>query len=220
MPFLAPATVALLSDVTVVVLHLTTTAPSSNQYHQTNNGDHDWVYRRTAYTWITALIRLFLLAVPLYYHSYTGTAVHLVQLYRLFYGGCLTILFLHMVLLAIYNPASLEGLFFWGGDSQQHHVPHFLRDLWWMLGLSFTSTLCHTIVLQHVRSTGPPENPRRNAGPVPTMYFAVRTANRLWQQHNNSNNGSSGHEEEPPAYIHAMNGTENEKKKRVAVDYD
>jgi hypothetical protein len=139
-------------------------------------------------------MRLFLLVVPLYYHSYTGTAVHLVHLYRFFYGACLVFLGLHMLALAMLNPESLESVLFLANS-------HFLRNLWWMLGLSFLSTLCHTVVLQHVRSTGPPE------GPVPTLYFAVRTANQLWNHHGNARSSSAGEEEtHPPAYIHAMNG--------------
>jgi hypothetical protein len=198
MPFLVPATVALLSDVTVVVLHFATTTT----FRQSTNHQNDhWVYH-AGYCWWTSLIRLFLLVVPLYYHSYTGTAVHLVRWYRFFYGGCLVILGLHMLALAMLNPESLESIFFLANS-------HFLRDLWWMLCLSFLSTLCHTVVLQHVRSTGPPE------GPVPTLYFAVRTANQLWNNHHHhghnaawssSSSAMGGEETPPPAYIHAMNG--------------
>jgi hypothetical protein len=192
MPFLVPATVALLSDVTVVVLHFATTTTFRQS---TTNHDH-WVYH-AGYCWLTSLMRLFLLVVPLYYHSYTGTAVHLVHLYRFFYGACLVFLGLHMLALAMLNPESLESVLFLANS-------HFLRNLWWMLGLSFLSTLCHTVVLQHVRSTGPPE------GPVPTLYFAVRTANQLWNNHGHhawSASATTGDEETPPpAYIHAMNG--------------
>lgn len=171
MPFLVPATVAFLCDVTVLVLRYT--QPSAHF-----EVDH-WVYHG-AYIPIAAILRLVLLLLPLLFHSYTGTAVHLVNFYRFFYIGTILLIIIHMVALALMNPESLESILF---------LAKAYVSIWWMLGLSLASTLCHTIVLQHVRSTGP-------QAPVPTMYFAVRTANQLWDANNE------------PAYIHAMNGTE------------
>lgn len=209
MPFLIPAVTALASD--VFLLWLGSTAPVESVFAE----DH-WVYHVDYLAVPVALLRLFLLCLPLLFHSYTGTAVQHALGYQVFYGATSAALALHMIGLALMDPESIEAIF-------PQVVPrvrvvrfllqhlHELRRIWWILLLSSYSVGCHWILLWHVRSTAPNASYHlRHGGRAkpPTVYFAVRAASV------NNNNGSgrqmdnerADDDDDEAPLMHAMNG--------------
>jgi hypothetical protein len=108
---------------------------------------------------VLAIIRLFLLLLPLAYHSYTGTAVKCPTLYHLFYAISLMVLFGHALAIIMLDPDSLNSLLPTGVDrmlkSGDPVVVRILRHVWVELSLSVLSTLMHSLLLCHVRSTAP-----------------------------------------------------------------
>lgn len=200
MAFLVPALTALVSDVGVVWLGRRAPYPTAAW------ADDHWVYH-PSWTVPVAICRLVLLCVPLLWHSYTGTAVSHVVGYQVFYGSTAFALAVHAVGLALMDPESLEAIVPWdvvvastttlhdrNPERGRHLLEHLheLRRIWWMLGLTGVSVLCHWIVLWHVRSTAPST---ATLGPhqhkkAPTVYFAVR---------------ATSHSQEP-ALMNAMNG--------------
>ena len=208
MPFLVPAVTALASD--VFLLWLGSTAPLDSVFPE----DH-WVYHVDYLAVPVALLRLFLLCLPLLFHSYTGTAVQHAVGYQVFYGATLVALALHMVGLALMDPESLEAIFpqvSLRGRFLLQHL-HELRRIWWILLLSTYSVSCHWILLWHVRSTAPNasynlQQRRGRGGKPPTVYFAVRAAsiannNNTADDNEHSNNNNNDDENQ---LIHAMNG--------------
>ena len=152
-----------------------------------------------------ALIRMVLLLLPLFFHSYTGTALKCASFYRLLYWGTFVVLLIHMLSLSLMNPESLESLLPYDGSVLVNrrillkHL-HELRRIWWMLIASFVSDICHLIILRHVRSTAPEYEllfGRRH----PSVYYAIRSANM------GDVIGDSFSQHDEPALVHAMNGT-------------
>ncbi len=167
------------------------------------------------------MLRLFLLFTVLPYHSYTGTAVKCPLIYRLFFGGTLFAVMLHMLILSMLDPNSLrvwipgQRLLF-----HPHHDDDFYRrrHVWLLLTFSLASCLCHLIMLQHVTSTAPDQasaldrrrqillQQRRKSQPL--FYYASRRWNQgrsdlhpergaLLQNHNNGN----GHHDDDGAEL-------------------
>ena len=203
MPFLIPAVTALASD--VFLLWLGSTAPVETVFAE----DH-WVYHVDYLAVPVALLRLFLLCLPLLFHSYTGTAVQHVVGYQVFYGATSVALALHIVGLALMDPESLEAIFPQVTLRRflLQHL-HELRRIWWILLLSSYSVACHWILLWHVRSTAPnasynlQQQRRGRGGKPPTVYFAVRAAS-IGNQTDADNNNDNNHDENQ--LMHAMNG--------------
>jgi hypothetical protein len=195
MAFLVPAVTALVSD--VFLLWLGSRAPLDTVF-----ADDHWVYH-PGWTIPVAAVRLFLVCVPLLFHSYTGTAVQHIFCYKLFYATTALVLALHVIGLALLNPESLQAIVPFDAVPINYrrrlleHL-HELRRIWWMLGLTCVAVFCHWIVLWHVRSTAPStatlssQYPGSNGNKkAPTVYFAVR---------------ATSHPQEP-ALMNAMNGT-------------
>ena len=201
MPFLFPASLALLCDALVVLSLRHRPVAIRN-----NPDDEDHSVYHVEYLLPLAIVRLLLLVLPLLFHSYTGTAVRHVKCYQVFYGGSALVILVHMVGLALMDPTSLERIVIWGDAA---------ASLWWGLGLSLTAVACHLLLLQHVRSTAPMMawGPKR-----PTLYFAVRTASRNGTAGRTETDGA-GYYEEQPALMHAMNGRYFllEKRKRTSI---
>jgi hypothetical protein len=55
-------------------------------------------------------LRLFILILPLLFHSYTGTALNYMLLYQWFYLLTMVILIIHVTSLALLNPSSIETM--------------------------------------------------------------------------------------------------------------
>ena len=189
MAFLLPAVIALLCDIFVVWL-------SSYSQHRdaANNTNSHWVYYTTdVYCGsVPAATRLFMLCVPLLYHSYTGTALRHVLWYQTIYVGMTLLVFVHAVTYVISNPQSFESIFILPSSDPEYEY----RRLWLILLFSSTSLISHNFLIRHVRSTAPTppmmlrmlnqHQQRSRTGYLcrsyirntvqPTMYFAVRTA--------------------------------------------
>lgn len=207
MPFLIPAVTALASD--VFLLWLGSTAPVETVFVE----DH-WVYHVDYLAVPVALLRLFLLCLPLLFHSYTGTAIQHVVGYQVFYGATSVALALHMLGLALMDPESLEAIF------PQVTLRRFLlqnlhelRRIWWILLLSSYSVSCHWLLLWHVRSTAPnasynlqhQQQLRGRGGKPPTVYFAVRAAS-IGQHHTTDADNNIINNNDENQLMHAMNG--------------
>lgn len=144
----------------------------------------------TTYLLPLSVLRLFLLFTVLPYHSYTGTAVKCPLIYRLFFGGTLVAVTLHMLVLSMLDPNSLRV--FTPQLRRMLFLPHYdddfyrRRHVWLLLSFSFASSLCHLIMLQHVTSTAPDQasaldrrrqlQQRRKSQPL--FYYA----SRRWSQ--------------------------------------
>ena len=198
MPFLVPAVTALSSD--VFVLWLGSAAPVGGTVFEE---DH-WVYHVSYLAVPLAVVRLFLLCLPLLFHSYTGTAVQHVRCYQAFYGATSLAVSVHAVALALMDPESLEAILPRIVSADLQHL-HELRRIWWTLLLSALSVACHWVLLWHVRSTAPDALYSLlggASGRQPTVYFAVRAASI---QPDHQRQQRQPPEDEPPL-IHAMNG--------------
>jgi hypothetical protein len=164
MPFLLPAVSAAVCDVAIIYL--------SRQQRATVDESEDDLRAvfRMPYILPLALIRLFLLLIPLPYHSYTGTAVKCPYLYQFLYGGTLVAISVHMLALSMIDPASLSALL----PSPRVRSLHDLatRHLWLLLALSLIANLCHLILFFHVRSTAPSNAEIRQGRPKVLFYYA------------------------------------------------
>jgi hypothetical protein len=122
-----------------------------------DNDDARRVYHY-GYIIILASIRLFLLFVPLPYHSYHGKALRCPILYRLFYCITLGMVFIHALTLIMVDPGSLSSLVeavkYYNNSSDIHHIL-VTRSLWVAIILTISSTLSHVTLFFHVRSTAP-----------------------------------------------------------------
>jgi hypothetical protein len=191
MPFLLPAVVALVCDICIVWLSY-----YSQRHSAASNSDSEshWVY----YTIdvycgsVPSVARLFILCIPLLYHSYTGTALRHVLWYRTIYI-CMTLLVVfHALAYFIVNPKSFESMFIVPTSDQEYEY----RRLWLIIVFNCVSLAFHNFLIRHVRSTAPTppmmlrmlnQHKQRNRTSYlcrryisnnvqPTMYFAVRTA--------------------------------------------
>lgn len=144
----------------------TTTTVDNNwsAFNDTNaNNDDAFSDRRVyhyGYITILATIRLFLLFVPLPYHSYHGKALRCPILYKLLYGGTLVAVSIHALALIMVDPESLlslveaVGAYSNGKDADIYHIL-VTRSLWVAILLTIFSTLGHVALFFHVRSTAP-----------------------------------------------------------------
>jgi hypothetical protein len=167
---------------------------------------------------------MFLVLVPLLFHSYTGTALRFPVLYHLLYWGTLVAILAHVLALSLVNPESLEAIIPLDSASSNSAngnnatAIHELRRIWYVLLLSLVSNVCHLVMLLHVRSTGPYQHPllRVSGGggggtKQPSVYFTLRAAAEnvrepLFHRSASSNGQHSPHPAEA-AIMNAMNGT-------------
>jgi hypothetical protein len=154
---------------------------------------------KVGYLALLAWFRILVLLLPLLFHSYTGTALACHVVYMGWYTMTLIVVVTHMLALCLVNPESMEAL-----------VPepegfladlHLYRRLWYTLILSVVAHACHFVLVQHVKSTAPPNasngwyHPSTGSGsttPPVSLYFAIR-ANPVLQ--------------DEPALVHAVGGT-------------
>jgi hypothetical protein len=188
MAFLLPAVVALFCDICVVWLS------SYAQHHDaaTHSKSHWFYYTTDVYCGsLPAATRLFILCVPLLYHSYTGTALRHGLWYQTIYIGMTLLVVVHAVAYLLINPQSFESIFILPSRDPEYEY----RRLWLILWFSTISLISHNFLIRHVRSTAPTppmmlrmlNQPRNHSRGYlcrsyirntvqPTMYFAVRTA--------------------------------------------
>ena len=95
MPFLLPALSAACCD--AVVIYLSRHDGSMMDGLEDSQEEPRLIYQ-SKYLLPLAGVRLFLLVVPLPYHSYTGTAVKCPSSYQLLYGGSIFVIFIHVSL--------------------------------------------------------------------------------------------------------------------------
>jgi len=112
-----------------------------------------------------------------------------------------------MLALCLMDPESLTAIFPIVSTIQHRllleHL-HELRRIWWMLSLSLVSTICHLILVWHVRSTAPHYALLNNGNQKrPSVYFALRSASI--GAVNESYTGRLGDDSDEPALVHAMN---------------
>jgi hypothetical protein len=172
MPFLLPALASAVCD--VAIIYLRRTAPE----HDENTSRRIYLGK---YILPLAIIRLFLLLVPLPYHSYHGKALRCPMLFQVFYVGTLIILFFHSLSLIMIDPGSLGSLLILGesstsppGNSTSSSSSHHnmvTRNLWWSLILTLVSTLCHVALFFHVRSTAPTDAELLKGRPKVLLYY-------------------------------------------------
>ena len=180
MPFLFPAIGAAFCDVSIIYLRHVTAAVSD---------DDDSTIRRVyhfKYLYVLAFIRLFLLLVPLPYHSYHGKALKCPIMYQLFYTVTLIVVFFHILSLIMIDPDSISSIVPTttssssesttsssnqdDNDSYHHHL--ITRNLWWSLLLTILSTCNHITLFFHVRSTAPSESEfQRKRQPKVLLYY-------------------------------------------------
>jgi hypothetical protein len=164
MPFLIPAVSAALCDFTILYLGRNASVAADSEWKESSH-----VIYHVGYMFITAAMRLFLLVVPLPYHSYNGTALKCPRLYQLLYGCTFLVLSLHMLSLSMIDPSSLSSLV----PSQSPPDTHdqIARYLWLMLALSLIADLCHILLFLHVRSTAPSDDELLQGRPRVLFYF-------------------------------------------------
>jgi hypothetical protein len=138
---------------------------------------------RVYYLVCLSSIRMFLVVVPLLFHSYTGTALRFPALYQILYWGTLAVLVVHMLALSLHDPESLEAVIPLDSASthgaQSPDAVHELRRIWYILLLSVVSDVCHLIILFHVRSTAPYHPLLTGRTKQPSIYFALRSQGGL-----------------------------------------
>jgi hypothetical protein len=218
MPFLLPALIALSSD--ALVFWLRRLAPNAEHAitdddKDQGTGTHQDFYYNVGYLAPLALTRIFILLLPLLFHSYTGTALKCTLFYQILYWGTLLTLLIHMLALCLMDPESLTAIFPTVSASISSRLTHRfllqhlheLRRIWWMLSLSLMSNICHLIMFWHVRSSAPHDALFGTRRKQPSVYFALRSASigavnesgSYAHAHSHTNN-----EHEPPL-VHAMN---------------
>lgn len=149
MPFLLPAVSAALCDVGILYFGVVLRRITAD-----SNGE---VANRLVYHYgsmlIAAGVRLFLLMIPLPYHSYRGTALKCSTLYQIFYLCTLAFVFIHILSLSMIDPRSLSSMLPSMGPLDAH--AEITRHIWLMLIFSVASNCCHIVLFLHVRSTAP-----------------------------------------------------------------
>lgn len=124
----------------------------------------------TYYILPCAAVRLFLLLIPLPYHSYRGTALKCSGLYKLFYGCILVVLLGHIFALSLCDPRSLGSLLPSKSALQPHDAT--TRHIWLVLFFSMAANLCHILLFLHVRSTAPTNADFLQGRPKVLFYYA------------------------------------------------
>ena len=204
MPFLFPALASAACDIGILYLGRRSYLLEQEFHGVEGHDDDDDTSRRVYHygyiVWMAA-IRLFLLLVPLPYHSFFGKALRCPMLYRLFYGVTFAVLFIHVLTLLMIDPGSvsslLEAIASYSNDELSSGPLHHIlvtRSLWVALILTLVSTLNHIALFFHVRSTAPIDaeffGGRRR--PKVLLYYA-KEKKQLHNQ-NNTQNGQSGEE--------------------------
>jgi len=201
MPFLFPALASAVCDIGILYLgHRSYLL--EQKYHGVDgiliDVDDDTsrrVYHYGYIVWLAA-IRLFLLLVPLPYHSFLGKALRCPILYRLFYAATLVILFIHALTLLMIDPGSLSSLLkaisSYSNEGESSGTMHHIlvtRSLWVALTLTLVSTLNHIALIFHVRSTAPVDAELFGGRQRPKvlLYYAKEK-----KQLNTNGNGQSG----------------------------
>lgn len=167
MPFLLPALTSAICDVAIIYL---------SRHGPKHEDDTTRRLYLGKYILPLAIIRLFLLLVPLPYHSYHGKALRCPLLFQLFYGVTLVVLFFHALSLIMVDPGSLGSLLTLRDSSSS--LPSSIsshqmvaRNLWWSLIFTLVSTLAHVALLFHVRSTAPPDVELLKGRPKVLLYY-------------------------------------------------
>lgn len=191
MPFLIPALLAGASDVLILVLQehrvkwqaglvqllLASARDSSSNIDEDESSilDDDSAVHKVWYLAIAAALRLYLLLLPLPYHSYTGTAIRFLGCYTVFYVVTLAVVIFHMLAFSMVDPDSLANLLPTStttittttADTYDNEIllnqesritaieDQLKRSCWWILLLSLLSIGSHIVMLIHVRSTAP-----------------------------------------------------------------
>jgi len=125
---------------------------------------------RVGYTVPLATIRISLLCIPLFYHSYHGTALPCPSVYRFFYIASTLTVACHMITLLVVNPISLEAML----PSLYFTIDHLheLRRIWWSLWGTVVSSVSHVALVAHVRSSAPATDIMRSRrASQPSLYF-------------------------------------------------
>lgn len=153
------------------------------------------VYHYGYIVWLAA-IRVFLLLVPLPYHSFLGKRLRCPILYRLFYGVTIATISIHALTLLMVDPGSLSSLLQAiancsndGVSSGRLHHILVTRSLWVTLVLTMISTLNHIALFFHVRSSAPYEGDiegRRR--PKVLLYYAKEKNQLNGSYHNGEEN--------------------------------
>ena len=164
MPFLFPAVSAAVCDIAIIYL-----SRSDSVFRDPDDEVSSRLVYQSSYVFPTAAIRIFLLMIPLPYHSYNGTALKWPHLYLLLYGGTLLVLLLHMLSLSMIDPESLGLLV----PSQVAPTPQEItvRNLWFVLILSLVADFCHLTLFLHVRSTAPADVELSEGRPKVLLYY-------------------------------------------------
>ena len=210
MPFLFPALASAACDIGILYLGRRNYL-IQQEYHHPSDGvlvdnfdnvdDEDDTSQRVyhyGYIVCMAAIRLFLLLIPLPYHSFFGKALRCPILYRLFYATTIALVCIHTLMLLMIDPASLSSLLnalasYSNQDIGSGKLHHILvtRSLWVALILTLVSTLSHIALFFHVRSTAPVDGEwlggRRR--PKVLLYYAKEK-----KQHNHHSNGEQDKE--------------------------
>jgi len=195
MPFLFPALASAVCDIGILYLgHRNylrehSADESLSKIYALYDDDSSRRLYHYGYIVMLAAIRLFLLLVPLPYHSFFGKALRCPIVYRLFYGVTIAVVVLHALTLALIDPSSLSSLLTalaaYSNDETadpgtMHHIL-VTRSLWVALILTLTSTLNHIALFFHVRSTAPRESElfggRRR--PKVLLYYAKEKKQQL-----------------------------------------
>lgn len=165
MPFLLPAVSSAACDVAVLTLAVSTSRLVSDSEDESSR-----VVYHSGYLCLAAGVRLFLIVVPLPYHSYNGTALVCPSLYQLFYLGTLVAILVHALSLSMVDPRSLTSLLPATWTLTTHE--EITRHVWLILILSLVADLCHIVLFLHVRSTAPADADLLQGRPKVMFYYA------------------------------------------------
>jgi hypothetical protein len=202
MPFLIPAITAAICDVAILVVSRHDPLISI-AYDEDGDGDGDGEYKRklvyqVGYMFPFAACRLFLLFLPLPYHSYNGTALRCPRLYVWWYASTLFIVLLHMLSLSMIDPHSLSSLLPTPMTTAQSSTPSLhdalTRHLWLLLILTLATILCHVVLFLHVRSTAPPDADllhHHHKRRPKVLFYYVKEQEGDNNNNNNKNNNNS-----------------------------
>jgi hypothetical protein len=131
-----------------------------------------------------SIARILLLCLPLFFHSYTGTALRCPFLYLLVYWGSLTAFIIHIIWLTAWMNSN--------DNAEDKSIELGLRHIGSLLALSIVSTISHLVMVYHVRSTAPSIGMFKR----PSVYYQIRRSQN-----------EDFHESNEPHLMHAMTGT-------------
>ena len=173
----------------------------ANHYYDDYDDDTSRRIYHYGYLVCLAAIRLFLLLVPLPYHSFLGKALRCPIIYRLFYGITLFAIAIHSLTLLMVDTSSLSSLLkaiaSFEDSGRLHHVL-VTRSLWVAILLTLVSTLSHFALFFHVRSTAPIDAEffgEKRRQPTVLLYYA-KERNQLNNSMHHYANGNEDPERE------------------------